>query len=102
MGYGPISLEHSIGTWDGDFDAVAAGKNDEYSFTAITGEYKGAYAKYGSWGNDADGDYYEVGYNSEFSGFDVGVFYVSGDDAATALTTDTTSLVFTIGKSFDL
>ncbi len=102
LSYGPVSLEHSIGTWDGDFDAVKAGKNDEYSFTAITGEYNGLYATFGAWGDDADGDYYEVGYNAEFSGFDVGAFYVSGDDDANALTTDTTSLIFTIGKSFDL
>lgn len=105
FGYGPVSLEHSIGSYDGDFDSGIAGNQQDYTFTAISAEYKGLYALFGTWGDDADGDYTEVGYGAEFSGFDVGVAYITGDDPKTAtnnLTTQTTSLIFSIGKSFDL
>lgn len=117
IGYGPISLEHSIGNYDGDFNVDRdsteapivsytglAGDQQDYTFTAITGEYEGLYVTFGAWGDDADGNYWEAGYGAEFSGFDVGVAYISGDDvdASDVITTDTTSLIFTIGKSFDL
>jgi len=105
FGYGPVSLEHSIGNYDGDFDSGIAGNHQDYTFTAISAEYEGLYALYGKWGDDAGGDYFEVGYGRDFSGFDVGIAYINGDDPETEtnnLTTENTTLVFSIGKSFDL
>lgn len=105
FGYGPVSLEHSIGNYDGDFDSGIAGNQQDYTFTSLTAEYNGLYALYGTWGDDADGDYIEVGYGADFSGFDVGVAYLNGDDRKSDtnnLTTPTTTLIFSIGKTFDL
>ena len=105
IGYGPVSLEHSIGNYDGDFDGGLAGNQQDYTFTAVSAEYNGLYALYGKWGDDAGGDYLEVGYGADFSGFDVGVAYVNGDDPKAEtnnLTTQTTTLIFSLGKTFDL
>ena len=108
-GYGPISLAHSRGSWDdelgfGDFNSTIAGDQGDYTITTISGEYNGFHALFGAWGDDAEGNWLEIGYGQEFSGFDVDVTYVSGDEQDTVnnWTTDTTSLIFSISKSFDL
>ena len=103
--YGPITVAYNIGSYDGDFDSGKTGKQQDYTFASVTAEYKGLYATYGSWGDDAEGDYVEVGYGKEVNGFDVGVAFVSGDDAGTStkhLTTETTTMIFSLGTSFDI
>jgi uncharacterized protein (TIGR02001 family) len=103
-GFGPISVEYSAGTWDG------FGTSEDYSFTGITGEFGGAYLTYGTWGKDFDGSYVEVGYGLEVGGFDVGAALISVDDDLSQIEQDTPadgndaeiSMVFTMGKSFDL
>ncbi|MCK4707237.1 MAG: TorF family putative porin [Gammaproteobacteria bacterium] len=109
IGYGPINLEHSRGNWDnelglGDFQATPPGDQGDYTITAISGEYNGFHALFGAWGDDADGNWWEIGYGREFGGFDVDVTYLNGDEVDTEnnWTTDTTSLIFSISKSFDL
>ena len=98
-GFGPISVEYSVGTWDG-FGASA-----DYSFTGITGELGGAYATYGTWGKDFDGSYVEVGYGLEVGGFDVGVAIIKNDEDIDLRSADgdgETAMTFSMGKSFDL
>ena len=98
-GYGPISVEYSVGTWDG------FGTSADYSFTGITGELGGAYATYGTWGKDFDGSYVEVGYGLEVGGFDVGVAIIKNDkdiDLRSADGDGETAMTFSLGKSFDL
>ena len=59
LGYGLFSLEYSNGTYD-NFD----GSDQDYDFLALTLEKNGFYGKYGSFGDDFDGDYFEVGYGN--------------------------------------
>ena len=98
-GYGPISVEYSVGTWDG------FGTSADYSFTGITGELGGAYVTFGSWGKDFDGTYVEVGYGLEVGGFDVGAAIIKNDEDIDLRSTDgdgETALTLSLGKSFDL
>ena len=102
-----ISVGYSIGEWDGDggFDGDGG---DEYDFLEVTLEHNGFYGKYGTFGKDSDGDYFEVGYGTEVGGFDVGIAGIYSSDELSDQTdsrgnpTESEALIFTIGKSFDL
>jgi len=99
-GYGPISVEYSAGTYD-----PVTGSSSDYSFTAVTAEMGGAYVTFGTFGQDADGSYTEVGYGMEVSGFDVGVAIIQNDEDLDGKSTDAdgeTAMTFSLGKSFDL
>lgn len=93
LGYGPISFEYTIGTED----AAAGVVESDYTFAALTGEYEGAYLTYGTYGDDYDGDYVEIGYGTTYEGLDMGVAYIDPD--STIGSGDTVS--FYISKSFD-
>lgn len=92
LGYGPVSFEYTIGTEDAD-----SGPEADYTFAAITGEYEGAYLTYGSFGDDYDGDYWEIGYGTTYEGLDMGIAYIDPDN--TIGSQDTIS--FYISKTFD-
>jgi uncharacterized protein (TIGR02001 family) len=92
--YGFFSVAYSVGTWE-----VEGGSDQDYDFLALTAEYEGFYATYGTWGDEFDGDYVELGYGTEVSGFDVGIAVVSNSKEITGTTSDE-NLVFSIGKSF--
>ena len=56
LGYGPVSVGYSFGEWDG------FGNEVDYDFLEITIDLTaGFYGTYGSFGDDADGDYFELG-----------------------------------------
>lgn len=93
LGYGPISFEYTVGTED----AEAGVEELDYTFAAITGEYEGAYLTYGSYGNDYDGEYWEIGYNTSYEGLDMGVAYVDPDSEIGSEETVT----FYISKTFE-
>jgi uncharacterized protein (TIGR02001 family) len=102
-GFGPISLELTKGTYDTDPDS------EDYTFVGVTLEQGGAYLTYGSFGEDADGSYIEAGYGMEAGGFDVGVALISADDDLSQVDNDSdgqtdaeVSMVFSLGKTFDL
>lgn len=96
-GYGIVSLEYSVGEWDGEVGNEAATVSD-YDFFAVTVEHSGFYGTFGSWGKDFEGEYGEIGYGTEVGGFDVGVAMVfSGNDLD-----DSESIYFSIGKTFSL
>jgi len=99
-GYGPISLEFSTGTHDKRDGAP----NGDYTFTAVTYEYKDIAVTYGAWGSDKDGAYLEVGYSKSIDKLDFGISYINGDPAANAknAATNGTALIFSIGTTFDL
>lgn len=91
LGYGMFSLEYSVGQWDG------FGADADYDFIGLTVESEsGFYGTYGTFGQDFDGDYVEVGYGTTISEIDFGVSLIAqsddlgGDEA----------LVFSIGKTF--
>jgi uncharacterized protein (TIGR02001 family) len=96
-GYGFFSLEYSFGTYD-NFD----GPDLDYGFVAGTVEYGGFYGTYGTFTQDFEGDYVELGYGAEVSGFDVGVAAIMSDSDLSSTGDSETSLVFSIGKTFDL
>ena len=98
VGYSLLTLDYAYGSYD-NFDESSL----DYDFLSATFEYEGFYAKYGTWGKDFEGDYVEAGYGTDVSGFDVGIAAVYSDSDL-VLTSDSseTTLIFTIGKTFDL
>ncbi|MBT3531006.1 MAG: hypothetical protein HOF74_09690 [Gammaproteobacteria bacterium] len=100
-GYGIFSLEYSIGEWAG-FGAEA-----DYDFLALTvaGE-NGLYATFGSFGDEFDGGYLELGWGTTISDLDFGVAAIlSGDELSDQVSSsgspkESQAFVLTIGKSF--
>ena len=101
LGYKMVSLDYSVGEWDG------FGAEQDYDFLAVTVESEsGFYGTYGTFGDDFDGDYFEVGYGTSIADFDVGISaifsseelsdQVDGDGDAT----EGEAVVLTIGKTF--
>ena len=77
IGYGIFALDVAIGEWDG------FGTPADYTFTSVTiAPEKGPYYKFGSFGDDFDGDYLELGYtySMEDSGVDLSIALVGSDD----------------------
>lgn len=108
-GYGPISVEYAIGTYD---DTPAG---TDYTFVGITAEYESVSITFGSFGDQFDGSYVELAYGTEVGGFDVGVSLLSNDDVLDSAPNgaggwrpiDTagdgeTTVIFSLGKSFDI
>ena len=89
-----LSIAYSVGTWE-----VEDGDDQDYSFLSLTAEYEGFYATYGTWGDDFDGDYLELGFGTEVASFDVGVALIANSQELNGGQGDE-SLVFSIGKSF--
>ncbi len=99
IGYGPVSIEYAVGEYDTTPVTL------DYTFAAITAEHKGFYVTLGSFGDDFDGSYTELGYGTEVGGFDVGVAVLDNDkdlDLVTAKGDGETTLIFTLGKTFEL
>jgi uncharacterized protein (TIGR02001 family) len=103
VGYGPISASYAKGTYDVD-------PEQDYTFASVTAEYEGFSATYGSWGDDFDGSYVEVGYSTMIADWDAGVSIISNDKDLAGATnvvdengdaTGDVSVIFSVGKSFD-
>jgi len=97
LGYSIITVDYAYGEYD-NFD----GPTLDYDFLSVTGEYEGFYLKYGTFGQDFDGDYFEGGWGTEISGIDFGVAAIYSDKDLAGGDSGETSFVFTIGKTFDL
>lgn len=102
LGYSLFSLEYSVGEYD-NFD----GPDLDYDFLAGTVELEnGLYATYGTFGDDFDGDYIELGWGTTVSEIDLGVAIIlSSDELSDQLdsdgdATESEAIVFTIGKTF--
>jgi uncharacterized protein Gcw-chp len=77
VGYGIFALDVAIGEWDG------FGTPADYTFTSITiSPEKGPYYKFGSFSDEFDGDYVELGYtySIEDAGVDLTLALVGSDD----------------------
>ena len=102
IGYGPISVSHAVGEWDGFGTPV------DYTFTSVTAEYKGAYITFGSFGDETDGDYTEIGYGMTVSDVDYGIALINNDEDLDGRSTASdgsvgeTALTFSIGYAWDL
>ncbi|MEW6998748.1 TorF family putative porin [Colwelliaceae bacterium BS250] len=99
VSYGIFSASYNIGTHEED-NGLGIPEAD-YDFLSITAEYEGFYATFGSWGDEFDGDYVELGYGTDVAGFDIGVSLISNSEELDLESGDgEESLVFSIGKSF--
>ena len=77
LGYGMFMLDVAVGEWDG------FGTPADYTFGSITiSPEKGPYYKFGSFSQDFDGDYFELGYiySIEDHGVDLSFAVVQSDD----------------------
>jgi hypothetical protein len=77
IGYGMFALDVAVGEWDG------FGTPADYMFTSVTiAPEKGPYYKFGSFSDDFDGDYLELGYtySMEEMGVDLSVAVTFSDD----------------------
>ena len=102
LGYGLFSLEYSVGEYE-NFD----GPDLDYDFLAGTVELEnGLYGTYGTFGDDFDGDYVELGWGTTISEIDFGIAIIlSSDEISDQLDddgdeTESEAVVFTIGKTF--
>jgi len=94
-GFGLLSLDVAIGEYDN-----FTGPTQDYTFYSLSIENDGFSATLGSFGKDFDGDYLELGYGTTVSEIDVGVALIFANDDLVG--NDEESLVFTVGKSFDI
>lgn len=98
LGYGMLSVDVAIGTYD-NFD----GPTLDYSYYSLTLESEsGFYATLAGFGRDAEGEYLQLGYGTTVTDaeIDLGVALILANEDL--LGEDDESLIFTIGKSFDL
>jgi uncharacterized protein (TIGR02001 family) len=106
-GFGPLSLDVAVGEYDN-----FTGPTQDYTYYALTFEHNGFYGTYGGFSQDADGEYLEFGYGTTVSGIDLGIALIladkdltpdfENDEGELVMTSSDESLVFTIGKTFDL
>lgn len=97
LSYGPVSVGYNVGTSEAD-----DGTETDYTFASLTGEYQGAYLTYGVYGDEADGDYFELGYGTTYEGLDFAVAAIFGDDEGTGWVTEGNTVTLSISKGFDL
>ena len=94
-GFGLLSLDVAIGEYDN-----FTGPTLDYTFYSLSLEKDGFSATLGSFGEDFDGDYLQLGYDTTISEIDFGVALIFANDDLVG--DEEESLVFTVGKSFDL
>ena len=99
-GFGMLSLDVAVGTYDGDFDPITPGDQDKYTFVSLTLEHEGFYGTLGAFSQDADGEYLELGYGTTVAEIDLGIALILANEDL--IGADDESLVFSVGKSFDL
>jgi hypothetical protein len=63
-----ITIDYAIGEYD------ASPSELDYDFLSVTVEYDGFYALFGAWGDDFDGDYFEIGYGNTLTVGDRALF----------------------------
>jgi uncharacterized protein (TIGR02001 family) len=100
LGFGYVSAEYSFGEYDN-----FGGPTQDYDFFAVTLENNGFYGTWGTWGDEFDGDYFELGYGFSVAEIDFGVAAIFNDkelnfSGVNAGIDSDETVVFTIGKSF--
>jgi uncharacterized protein (TIGR02001 family) len=95
-GFGMLTLDIAIGEYEN-----FAGPTQDYTFAALTLDPgNGFYGTYGTFSQDANGDYLELGYGTTISEIDFGISLILANDDLIGNADET--LIFTIGKGFDL
>ena len=96
-GYGLFSVSYSLGKWDGTVGNEAATEGD-YSILTVAVESHGFSGTFGTYGQDTEGEYFDLAYGTEISGFEVGIGVLfSGSDL-----NNNESMYFSLSKSFEL
>lgn len=99
LSYSFLSASFNVGTHEED-TGLGIPESD-YSFISVTAEYEGFYATVGTWGEDFDGDYVELGYGTTIGAFDIGVSLISNSEELDVETGEgEESLVFSVGTAF--
>ena len=101
MGAASVDIEYTMGEYDGTY----SNGDDEYTFTAITGNYGGAYLTYGDCGKDAGddmGSYFELGYTMELGGIELTGAVVDTTDADAIAEPDETQVYVALHWGFDI
>ena len=99
--FGILSLDVAIGKHDLDEDIHGATGDEDYTFVSLTLEDdSGLYGTLGSFSQDFDGEYLELGYGTTVAEIDLGVALIFANDDLVGDAEE--SIVFSIGKSFDL
>ena len=91
-----LSLDVAIGRYDNFGNGT-----QDYTFAALTYEHNGFYGTFGTFSQDFDGDYLELGYGTTIAEIDFGIALILANEDLVGNDGDE-SLIFTIGKSFDL
>ena len=94
-GFGNLTLDVAVGEYE-NFGAPT----QDYTFYSLTYEKNGFYGKYGGFEQDFEGEYFEFGYGTTVAELDLGVSLIFANDDLVGDAEE--SIVFTIGKSFDL
>ena len=100
-GYGPLSLEFSIGQYEN-----FGGPTQDYFFVGVTAEHEGFFATVGGFGDDFTGNYGEVGYGFSAADMDWTISGIVNDSDLSGLLdgdgdpTAGVTLVFGVGKEF--
>lgn len=92
---GFVSLDVAVGEY-GNFD----GPTEDYAWYALTLEKSGFRGRLATFGRDFDGSYLELGYSRTLAELDLGLTLIVADDDLVGNSTE--SLVFSIGKTFDI
>ncbi len=95
--YGFVTLDVALGEYD-NFGSPKA----DYGYYALTFEREGFYGKYAGFSQDFEGEYVELGYGTTVADIDLGVVLLFNDSDLSGTGSSDESLIFTIGKSFDL
>lgn len=94
-GFGMLSLDVAIGQYDN-----FTGPTLDYTYYALTLENNGFYGTVAGFSQDADGEYLQLGYDTTVADIDLGVALIFANDDLVGDAEE--SIVFTLGKSFDL
>ena len=94
--FGPLSVDVAVGQYE-NFD----GPTLDYTYYALTlASDSGLYGTLAGFSQDFDGEYLELGYGTTVAEIDLGVALILANDDLVG--DDEESIVFTVGKSFDL
>jgi uncharacterized protein (TIGR02001 family) len=94
-GFGFLSLDVAIGQYDN-----FTGPTLDYTYYALTAEHNGFYGTFAGFSQDFEGEYFEFGYGTTVSEIDLGLSLIFANDDLVGEAEE--SIIFTIGKSFDL
>jgi len=95
--YGFLTIDVALGQYDA-FDSPKA----DYGYYALTFEKNGFYGKYAGFSQDFSGEYFEAGYGTTVSDIDLGISILFNDEELSGTGSSEETLIFTIGKTFDL